>query len=379
MRQKANALKAAGYQVTVICPNPGQQPRREMVDGVRVYRFSAPPHRNSLWGYLWEYGHALTAMFGLSLLVLFQGGFDVIHAYGPPDILVFIAAFYKLFGKRFVFDHHDLSPELYQARFGGNDNNRLVYRALVMLEKFSCKLADHVIATNQSYQKVQMERGHVPEERITIVRLGPDLNRLRPVDPDPSLRCKGKTIIGYVGVTGVQDGVDYLIRALHHLIHDLDRTDFYCIIIGRGDAWFYLKDLTAQLDLNEYVSFPGVITDDAELSRYLSTVDICVEPAPLNSYTDRSTMVKLIEYMAFGKPIVAFDLTEHRVIAQDSALYAYPNAELDFARQLVLLMDDPERRQKMGQIARKRVETELAWSLQSRNLIEAYETLGWPG
>ena len=219
-----------------------------------------------------------------------------------------------------------------------------------------------------------MQRGHVPEERITIVRNGPDLNRLRPMEPDPDLRRMGKTVIVYLGVMGFQDGIDYLLRALQHLVYDLGRTDFFCVLVGAGDALPSLKQLTEQLDLAGYVSFTGWVKHP-EFVRYLSAADIGVAPEPSNSYNDRSTVVKITDYMALGKPIVAFDLPEHRVTAQDAAVYARPNDELDFARQIAALMDDPQRRQKMGQMGRERVETELAWAYQEKHLLEAYEAL----
>ena len=371
--REARALAAAGYQVAVICPLDPGQPWREMLDGVRVYRFPAPPAANSFLGYLWEYGYSMAAMFIISLLVFLREGFDVVHAHNLPDTLVFIAAFYKLLGKRFVYDHHDLGPEMYYARFG-DKGNRLVYPMLVLLEKLSCQLADHVIATNQSYKTVEMQRGRVPEERITIVRSGPYLEPWRAVKPDPILRQKGETILGYVGIMGPQDGVDYLLRALRHLVYELGRRDFFCVIIGKGDALTDLKKLATQLGINEYVWFTGWVSD-ADLLCYLSTADICIDPDPSNPFNDRCTMNKMMEYMALGKPIVAFDLPEHRVTAQDAAVYAHPNDELDFAQQIAALMDDPERRKKMGQIGRERVETELAWPYQEKHLLEVYEAL----
>lgn len=374
VRREARTLTAAGYRVSVIAPGSSGQPWRERVGEVEVYRFPAPPEANGLFGYLYEYGYSMAAAFLLSLFVFLRQGFDVIHAHNPPDTFAFVAAFFKLFGVRFVFDHHDLSPDMYYALFSGK-GNRLVHRTLVLFEQFSCKLADHVIATNQSYRAVEMERGRVPEERITIVRNGPELDRLRTAPPDPALRARGKTILGYVGDMGHHDGVDYLLRALKRLVCDLGRTDFFCVIIGRGDAWAGLKTLAAQLELDPYVWFTGFVSD-ADLRRYLSTADICVDPDPLNPFTDRSTMIKMTEYMAFGKPIVAFDLTEHRVTAQDAAAYARPNDELDFARQIARLMDDPERRREMGRIGRRRVETELAWPHQERHLLAVYEALG---
>jgi len=373
VRKEARALAAAGYRVSVICPLSPGQPWREVIDGVHVYRFPAPSAGNGFLGYLWEYGYSIVATFFLSLLVLLREGFDVVHAHNPPDTFVLVAGFYKLLGKCFVYDHHDLAPEMYYARFGGS-GNRLVYHTLVLLEKLSCRFADHVIATNQSYKTVEMQRGHVPEQRITIVRNGPDLDCLQSRESGPDLRQKGKAIIGYVGLMGFQDGVDYLLRALQHLVCDLGRTDFFCVLVGTGDALPSLKSLAEQLDLAEQVLFTGWV-EHTEVAHYISVADICVAPEPSNPYNDRSTAVKMMEYMALGKPVVAFDLPEHRVTAQNAAVYAHPNDELDFAEQIAALMDDPERRKKMGQIGRERIDGEFAWPYQERHLLEAYDAL----
>jgi glycosyltransferase involved in cell wall biosynthesis len=373
VRQEAAALIEAGYRVTVICPRSPGQRWRDTVNSVRVYRYPPPPEANGFLGYLIEYGYSLIAAFVLSLVALFRGGFDVIHAHNPPDVLVLVALLYKPFGKRFVFDQHDLSPEMYFARFGG-EGSKTVHRALLFFEKLSYRFANHVIATNESYKRVQMERGNVPQNQITIVRNGPDLKRLVLAEPYPDLRQKANTIIGYVGVMGFQDGIDYLLRALHHLVYDLKRTDFYCVIMGDGDALPTLKTLATELNINEYVWFTGYLTGDAFV-RTLSTTDICVDPDPSNTYNDRSTMIKLMEYMALQKPIVAFDLPEHRFSAQDAAVYAKANDEMDFARQIAALMDDPDRRQAMGRRGRERIETALAWHYQAEKLVSAYRTL----
>jgi len=370
VRREAIALVAAGYRVSVICPSSPGQPWREAVEDVRVYRFWASSPVNSFFGYLWEYGYSTVAAFAMSLLVFFAEGFDAVHAHNPPETFVFIAAFYKLFGKRFVFDHHDLSPEMYRARFS-DGGSTLVYHALVLLEKLTCIVADHVIATNESYRKVEIERDHVPENRITVVRNGVEVQRGRLIQPDAGLRKKANTIIGFIGVMGFQDGVDYLLRALHHLLHDLGRKDFYCVLMGDGDAWTSLKALAQQLRLGDYVWFAGQVQGD-EKFRYLSAADICVDPDPSNAYNDRSTMIKIMEYMAFAKPIVAFDLPEHRVTAKQAALYVTPNDEHEFAAALARLMDDPVRRKIMGAFGRHRIEAELAWRFSVSNLLDVY-------
>ena len=373
VRREATALTAAGYRVSVICPAGPGQLFRETLNGVRLYRYAQPTAGNSFLGYLWEYGYAMAATFLLSLLVFVREGFDVVHAHNPPDTFVFIAAFYKLLGKRFVFDHHDLSPEMYQARFPGG-GSLFVHDALVLLEKLTCCLADRVIATNESYKKIEMERDHVPETRITVVRNGVELHELREVEPDRTLHPKGKTIIAYMGVMGFQDGVDYLLRALGHLVRDLGRTDFFCILVGGGDALGYLKSLTEELDISEHVLFTGMV-DHLEVARYLVAAEVCVAPEPSAPYNDRSTAVKLMEYMTLAKPIVAFDLTEHRRTAQEAAAYVKPNDELEFARTIAELLDDPARRKKMGLLGRRRVETELAWQYSIPNLLEVYRAV----
>jgi glycosyltransferase involved in cell wall biosynthesis len=368
--REATALTTAGYRVSVICPASNGQRWRETVDNVRVYRFRAPSPVNSVFGYFWEYGYSTTASFVISLLVFISQGFDVVHAHNPPETFVFIGAFYKLFGKRFVFDHHDLSPEMYRARFS-EGGSKLVYGVLLVLERLTCIFADHVITTNESYKKVEIERDHVSADRITIVRNGVEVQRGRAIQPNPALRKKANTLIGFVGVMGFQDGVDYLLRALHHLSHTLGRTDFYCVLMGDGDALAGLKRLSKQLRLESHVEFTGLVHGD-ELWSNLSAMDICVDPDPANAYNNRSTMIKMMEYMAWAKPIVAFDLPEHRVTAQQAAIYVTPNDELAFAGALVQLMDDAARRNVMGAFGQRRIETELAWRYSVTHLLDAY-------
>jgi glycosyltransferase involved in cell wall biosynthesis len=372
--QEAAVLLSAGYLVSVICPQKKGQPWCEIDQGVRVYRYLAPVEAGGFWGYVWEYGYSLIAMLLLSLSISIYPGFDIIHTANPPDTTVFIGMLYKLFGKKFIFDHHDLSPEMYQVRFPGGKSNHFVYQILLWLEWLSCRVADHVISTNQSYKMVEMLRDQVSEERITIVRNGPDLNHLSPVPPDIELRNRASTLIGYVGFISYQDGLDYLLRALRHLIQDLGRSDFFCVVIGKIDRSIDLDSLVKQFELENNVWLTGYIPE-VDLFRYISSVDICVDPDPSNAFNDRCTMIKMMEYMAFEKPIVAFDLPEHRVTARDSALYARPNDELDFARQIAELLDDPEKRKRMGKKGRERVENALAWKYQQNYLLEAYSVM----
>ncbi len=373
VRRECQTLRAAGYRVSVICPLEAGQERREKLDGVTVYRYSGASGKGR-WGYLWEYSRSLLAMFLLSLQVWIMEGFDVIHAANPPDTMFTLAAFYKLFGKRFVYDHHDLTPELYEARFGKRGGGP-VYHALVAMEKLSCRLADAIIATNESYKQIEIQRGRVPECRITIVRNGPELAQFHVADPTAEFRRKGRTVIAYAGMMGQQDGLDYLLRSLRHLAYDLGRRDFFCTLIGgRGDARTYIMELTKQLGLADFVRFTGWVSDD-DYIRYLSSADICVDPDPANPFNNRSSMNKMVEYMALGKPIVAFDLPEHRYTAQAAAIYVPANNEMEFARAIAGLMDDPVQRRAMGALGRRRFEAQLSWECSAQHLLEAYSGL----
>lgn len=376
VRREANSLVQAGFEVSVIAPGKRAVPRYENVNGVHVYRFLAPPPGNSLGGYVLEYGWSLLCSFFLTLWIFSRRGIDVIHAHNPPDLFVLIALVFKIFGKKFVFDHHDLSPEMYQSRFrdGGNP---IVFRTLVWFEKLSCRLANQIISTNNSYRQTAIQRSRVSADKITIVRNGPDLKRVKPVPPDPELRQKASTIIGFVGIMGQQDGVDYFLRALEYLISQQGRKDVFAVIIGKGDAVRDLKKLTTELGLDRHVWFTGRISDE-EMLRYLSTADICVDPDPYDPFNDRSTMIKMMDYMALAKPIVAFDLTEHRASAEDAALYARRNNIQDFARNIEILIDNPELREKMGRHGRQRIEDQLAWHHQEENLLKVYAQLGYP-
>jgi glycosyltransferase involved in cell wall biosynthesis len=373
VRSEAEALLSAGYAVSVISPAAVNQRWRDSANSVNIYRFPPPFEARGFWGYTWEYLYCTAAIFLLSLWVALRGGFDVIHAANPSDTLVFVGAFYKVFGKRFIYDHHDLSPELYDANCGGK-GNPLVRRTLLTLEWLSCRLADGVIATNESYKQLEVQRGGVPEHRITIVRNGPDLSQVHFVEPDPELRTSGRVIIGYVGAMGLHDGLDCLMRALGHLVRDLGRTDFMCIIIGKGETLEQLIALKTTLGLDDYVRFTGWVSEANKL-RYLCSTDICVDPDPCNPFNDRSTMIKVAEYMALGKPVVGFDLKENRFTAGDAGLFVRSNDEMEFARALAHLMDNAPLRKKMGDFGCRRVASDLAWSHSAARLLSAYKAV----
>ena len=281
-------------------------------------------------------------------------------------------------GRQFIYDHHDLMPEIYLAQKNGA-GSAIIYRLLRLCERWSCRLADHIIATNESYKALEAARHQIPLERISVVRNGPSEQDMLALEPDPNVRERASTIIGYVGMIGIQDGVDYLLRALHHLVYDLGKPDVCCVIVGDGPAMPQLRTLAKELNLQQQVLFTGFVDDPELVRRYVSTMDICADPDPSNPLNDRSTMIKLMEYMALAKPIVAFDLPEHRVTAGQAALYACPNDECEFAQQIVQLIENPDLGKKMGQVGRERIRTTLAWEYQERHLIGAYETLGLYG
>ena len=390
VKNECDVLKGAGHVITVVAlRRKGQEPA-EMVEGVQVYRiprlelFQKLPSENpgffervqiklkSVIGYASEYVYFTMACFFMSFYVAAKRGFDVIHAHNPPDTLFVVALVHKLFGKKYVFDHHDLCPELYRSRFGAKAD--LVSRILQWVEWGNLKLADITIATNESYKSIHMQRGRRKPEKVFVVRNGPNQKRMQIVAPSTRLRSLNKTILCYIGSLNPQDGVDYLLRSLKHLRYDLKREDFYCVVIGSGDSLDDLKKLAQTLRLEGCVELTGYISD-TELQEYLSAADICVDPDPSSPLNDVSTWIKVMEYMAYGKPIVSFDLKETRFSAQDAALFVPCNDEMAFAEGIARLMDDPSMRLRMGRYGRERVERDLQWSVVSRNLLSAYEAL----
>ncbi len=369
--REALSLIAFGYQVTIIAPRDKNQAFYELNQGVHVHRYPRPREAESGLGYVWEYSLSIFWTFWLTLWVLVRRGFDVIHSHSPPDLYVLIAMCYWPLGKKFVFDHHDISPEMYIARFQGKGNPWIVH-ALTFFEGLSCRYATHVITVNESYKELVLQRHKIPESKITVVRNGPCVDSLYLVEPDADIVARGQVVLGYVGVMGFQDGIDSLIHALHKLKFELGRSDFYCVLIGKGSSLESLKMLTRELQLEDNVLFTGFVSH-ADLLKYLSTTDICMAPDPYNPFNDRSTMIKVMEYMTLSKPIVAYRLVEHQVTAQGAALYADVSDELDFARKIEELMDDPDRRREMGAVGRKRVEDVLAWPHQEGNLRSVYE------
>ena len=368
--QEACALRAAGYAVSVICPKgTADEPSFELIESVHVYRYRPAPEASSAAGYALEYGTALTATFLLSWKVLLTRGFDVIHACNPPDLLFLIGGFFKLFGKKFLFDHHDINPELYEAKFGRRD---FFHRLLLKLERWTFRTADVAIATNESYRRIALERGGMPAERVFVVRSGPSLERLRIGPPVEKLKRGRRYLVGYVGVMGRQEGIDLLLQAVQHIVRQ--RQDIHFGLVGGGTSLEEMRELAVSLGVEDYVTFTGRVPD-AELLAMLNTADVCVNPDVANAMNDISTMNKIMEYMALGKPIVQFDLTEGRFSAQEASLYARKNDPADLAAKIVELIDDPARRARMGAFGRRRVQEELEWRYEAPKLLAAYACL----
>jgi len=367
--QEARTLRAAGYAVSVICPRGvGRELGFEIVDGIAIYSHPMPFEAAGPLGYAIEYAWALLCEFVLACRVAWSRGFDVIHACNPPDTIFVIGRFFKLFGKKFIFDHHDINPELYEAKFARRD---LFYRWIVALERWTFRAADVSIATNESYRAIAIERGGMPPDRVFVVRSGPDLRRLRIVPAVPDLKCGRRYLVGYVGVMGKQEGIDYLLRAVRHIVHDLGRTDIHFGLVGGGTELEDMRAYAAELRVDAYVTFTGRVPDQ-QMLEMLNTADLCVNPDVANVMNDKSTMNKIMEYMALGKPIVQFELTEGRFSAREASVYAARNDDQDLARKIVELIDEPERRERMGRFGRARVENELEWRYEVPKLLAAY-------
>jgi glycosyltransferase involved in cell wall biosynthesis len=372
--QEARALHAAGYAVSVISPKgTGGELAFEVIDDIHVYRYRPAAEAASAFGYAREYGRALLATFFLAWKVLLTRGFDVIHACNPPDLLFLIGGFFKLFGKKFVFDHHDINPELYEAKFGRRD---FFYRLMLLLEYLSFRAADVSLATNESYRRIAIDRARMTPSRVFVVRSGPNLERIRRAPPDTRTKHGRRFLVGYVGVMGPQENIDGLLRAVHYIVYVLRRTDIHFGLVGGGTSLAELRKLAVDLKIADHVTFTGRVSDEVML-RVLNTADVCVNPDAANEMNDKSTMNKVLEYMALAKPIVQFDLTEGRFSAQGASLYARCGDVEDFAAKIVELMDDPMRRRIMGELGRKRVEDQLEWRRQVPALLAAYEAL-WP-
>jgi glycosyltransferase involved in cell wall biosynthesis len=371
--QEACALRDAGWTVSVICPATAAFPRGHVVlDDIHVWRHPLPAEGEGPLGYAAEYLAALFWEFVLAWRVLFARGFDVIHACNPPETIFLVGGFFKLLlGKRFIFDHHDLGPELYEAKFGRKGG---FHRLLLWLERMTFRTADVSIATNESFRQVAIERGGMQPERVFLVRSGPDVRRLRITAPDPALKFGHRHLVAYVGVMNSQDGVEYVIRAMHYIVGIRGRDDVGCVLMGDGPRLEPLKRLAAKLGVAEHCRFTGW-ADDNVLIPTLNAADVCVSPDPVNDFNHRCTMNKILEYMAMAKPVVLFNLVEGRRSAGDAALYARDDDAADMAERILQLLDDDGLRARMGATGRARMETELSWEYQVPRLLAAYRAV----
>jgi len=371
--QEATALHGAGYHVSIICPTGmGCEELYEELEGIHVWRYNLPMEADGLKGYLIEYVIALFSTFRLTWKVWRTVGFDVIHACNPPDLFFIVGKVFKLFcGTAFVFDHHDISPELYLAKFGRRD---LGYKVTLLLERCTFVCADMVIATNDSYAAIAIGRGGMNPSRVHVVRSGPNLERVKIQPGVVALKCGRPFLVGYLGVIGKQEGLEYLLAAAQEIVIGMGRTDVHFGIVGGGTSLEDMKSLSRELGIDDYVTFTGRVPDDAMLAM-LNTADVCVNPDVANEMNDKSTMNKVMEYMALAKPIVQFDLAEGRVSAGEASLYATRNDPHDMAAKIVMLLESPARRREMGQCGRRRIERELAWEYEAPKLLRAYEGL----
>ena len=372
---ECQALVAASYRVAVVCPKGPGDPDEQVLDGVTLYKYDAPPTGASKLAFVREYGRSFATTVRLIRRAWKRGRFDVLQACNPPDIFWPIAVVLRCAGVRFVFDHHDLCPELYESKFGSRRSP--VHAALRGLEWCTFRAAHHVVSTNDSYRSVAIRRGAKDPSSVTVVRTGPDPQRMRPGRPDPSLRRGRDHLVVYLGVMGPQDGVDLAVRAADHVVHALGRADVSFTFVGSGESYDALVALRDSLDLQAFVDLPGRLPDE-DVGALLSSADVGLCPDPKNALNDLSTMNKTMEYMAYGLPVVAFDLKETRVSAADAAVYAQPSEVGAFADCLVQLLDDEPRRRRMGSAGRRRVLERLAWPHQARRYVGVFDSLVGP-
>jgi len=377
---ECQALTKAGYRVAVVCPKGATDPAYEVIDGVELYKYRPYAPGGSKLSFVAEYAYSFAATSWKALVARARGGvlrgrFAAIQACNPPDIFWPLAiAFRAVERTRFVFDHHDLSPELFESRFGGRS---LPYKGLRFLERRTHRSADQVISTNESYRQIAITRSGKDPADVTVVRTGPDPAKLQRGEPDEGQRRGHQYLAAYIGVMGPQDGVDIVVRAAEVIVHELGRDDIAFTLIGKGDCFDELVALRDKLKLNGHVEFTGRAPDEL-VKKVMSTADIGLSPDPLNPLNDVSTMNKTMEYMAFELPVVAFDLVETRVSAADAAVYVKPTGDpegdvRDYAQAIVDLIDNADERAHMGKLGRVRVEEELAWPYQERAYLGVYQ------
>ncbi len=369
--QEATTLAREGYTVSVICPKgKGYNEDYEYLEGVHIYRHDLPKEGNGPIGYAREYFSALWHEYRLARKIYKERGFHVIHGCNPPDNIYMVASRFKGKGVDYVFDHHDICPELYEAKFGKTSGP--LYKSQLWLERHTYDHCTFAFVTNESYKEIAIRRGGMSPDKVHVLRSGPRLERLKIQPPKPEIKRGKRFMVGYLGVIGQQEGIEYLLEAARYLRDEKGRDDIFWGIVGGGPHLEALRRKSEEMGLQDIVEFTGRVSDEKMLD-YLNTADVCVNPDEYNAMNDKSTMNKVLEYMALGKPIVQFDLTEGRYSAQDASLYAERNNARDMADKIVMLLDDPERREKMAAIGRERILNELSWDHTSRALISAYD------
>jgi glycosyltransferase involved in cell wall biosynthesis len=367
--KEAMSLREDGYEVTVLCPRgKGYLQRHEVISGIHIYRHPMPREGDGALGYLYEYGSALIWEFLYAWWIYFRRGFQVIQGCNPPDDIFLVALPFKLFGVKYIFDHHDANPELYLSKY---DEKGVFYKIQVWLEKMTYQFSDVVMATNESYAQLATTRGGLAPEDVFVVRNGPDLDTFKAVPPIPALKHGKAYLVGYVGNMSIQEGLDILLDVALH-IKNSGRLDVHFTCVGGGPGLAGLRQMVKDKNVEDIVNFTGRVPDQ-ELLEVLSTADVCVNPDKPCEMNDISTMIKIMEYMALGKPIVQFDLKEGRFSAQDASLYSENGDQVNgFANKILWLLDHPGERKKMGEFGRRRVEQELAWKFSVDNLLAAY-------
>lgn len=369
--QEATTLAANGYQVSVICPKgKGYDKEYEFLGGVHIYRHDLPTEGNGAVGYAREYYCALREEIRLAKKIFKERGFHVIHGCNPPDDIWLVARRFKKYGVDYVFDHHDICPELFEAKFGKTSG--LLYKSQVWLERQTYRHCTFAFVTNESYRRIAIERDGMDPDKVIVLRSGPKLERLKILPPDESIKRGRRYMVGYLGVIGQQEGIEYMLEAARYIRDTLGRDDIFWGIVGGGPHLEALRAKCTEMGLNDIVEFTGRVSDE-QMLRYLNTADVCVNSDEYNAMNDKSTMNKVLEYMALGKPVVQFDLTEGRYSAADASLYARKNDAIDMADKIVTLLDDPAQRQKMSQIGRSRIENELSWAHTSKALLVGYD------
>lgn len=367
--QESLALTRAGYQVSVICPRMVDRKPFEMIDGVAIYRYPMPYTANRAIGYLWEYSWAMVWTFLYAAYVFFRRGFKVVHACNPPDLFFLVTLPFKLFGVKFVFDQHDLSPETFESKYPNKGG--LILKALRLLEHWTYRTADVVISTNQSYRRIAIERGKLNPDLVFVVRSAPDLQKFSPLPANPEWKRGKKYLAAYLGTMGAQDGLDYLLQSAKVIVQEWGRNDIHFLLMGGGENLSVLKKMAEELELQDFVEFTGRVSNE-QVREVLSTADVCLAPDPINPLNTHCTMNKILEYMAMSRPIVSYRLTESEFSAQSAAVYAKDNDIEDFARQIVNLLEDNARREEMGNFGSKRLREELSWEHSTQELLRAY-------